>query len=446
MVDYAYNDSGIRVSAYSFTVAQNYLDTQDEQTYATGKQTTLYLIDAQNPTGYAQVIAELTYNKANPDPATDTPTSIRSYTIGDDMLAQTDDPLGSGTPEYLLYDGQGSTRQVIDINKVILPNGSYSYDAYGMMLGGNPTAAAPAATNLLYTGEQYDANLQQYYLRARYYNPSNGRFNRMDPFAGNSSDPQSLHKYLYCHANPINAIDPTGQFATLEILTTLTTIVTLAAIFLPPILTIYRSAKGLLEMSEFATCVRDLANKGIISFEEAQEIQHEAFLASKEMIYDAIGATTQIINGIVQQYAYSLAFAAVTRGLAFAASGSVKIAKAGSLAISLGDQARQHHTVFKCAVKPFKRQRLFELPQIYHVGAPEGLHYKILQNERFSRIHPTSGRKILDILDDMGRQEWLDELGESYKWLETDWPGQYKGIYKCYQKAVKSIGGAAGLR
>jgi len=23
--------------------------------------------------------------------------------------------------------------------------------------------------------------------------------------------PQSLHKYLYCHANPVNAIDPSGM-------------------------------------------------------------------------------------------------------------------------------------------------------------------------------------------------------------------------------------------
>ena len=34
----------------------------------------------------------------------------------------------------------------------------------------------------------------------------------MDPFAGNNQDPQSLHKYLYCHANPVNAIDPSGEF------------------------------------------------------------------------------------------------------------------------------------------------------------------------------------------------------------------------------------------
>jgi hypothetical protein len=52
-----------------------------------------------------------------------------------------------------------------------------------------------------------------YYNRARYYDPSNGRFNRLDPASGNRTDPQSLHKYLYSHANPINAVDPTGMQA-----------------------------------------------------------------------------------------------------------------------------------------------------------------------------------------------------------------------------------------
>ena len=33
----------------------------------------------------------------------------------------------------------------------------------------------------------------------------------MDPYAGSPQDPQSLHKYLYCHANPVNGIDPSGK-------------------------------------------------------------------------------------------------------------------------------------------------------------------------------------------------------------------------------------------
>lgn len=34
----------------------------------------------------------------------------------------------------------------------------------------------------------------------------------MDPFGGNRQDPQSLHKYAYCHNNPTNGIDPSGNF------------------------------------------------------------------------------------------------------------------------------------------------------------------------------------------------------------------------------------------
>ena len=49
------------------------------------------------------------------------------------------------------------------------------------------------------------------YLRARWYDAQNGRFNRLDPFFGNLSDPQSLHKYAYVHGDPINGIDPSGE-------------------------------------------------------------------------------------------------------------------------------------------------------------------------------------------------------------------------------------------
>jgi hypothetical protein len=51
------------------------------------------------------------------------------------------------------------------------------------------------------------------YLRARYYNPATGTFNRLDPFAGNMQDPQSLHKYLYVHGDPIQGVDPSGEMS-----------------------------------------------------------------------------------------------------------------------------------------------------------------------------------------------------------------------------------------
>jgi hypothetical protein len=78
------------------------------------------------------------------------------------------------------------------------------------------------------------------YLRARYYSPASGTFNRLDPFFGRMQDPQSLHKYLYVHGDPVNGLDPTGlraggmglggMLATFGIITALST-VTSTAVF-----------------------------------------------------------------------------------------------------------------------------------------------------------------------------------------------------------------------
>ena len=93
----------------------------------------------------------------------------------------------------------------------------FSYDGYGVLLqnesvaSANPGKVGAQATSLLYTGEHFDTDSQNYYLRARWYDSLSGRFNRMDPYAGSPQDPQSLHKYLYVHCNPINNIDPTGM-------------------------------------------------------------------------------------------------------------------------------------------------------------------------------------------------------------------------------------------
>ncbi len=117
---------------------------------------------------------------------------------------------------------------------------SYSYDGYGVLLQDDSIASqrpghvSQQATNLLYSGEHFDTDSQQYYNRARWYDPLNGRFNRMDPYAGSMQDPQSLHKYLYCHANPINNIDPTGNMTITEGIVTIAVVGILASIAVRP--------------------------------------------------------------------------------------------------------------------------------------------------------------------------------------------------------------------
>jgi RHS repeat-associated protein len=196
VVEYTYNDNGIRVKAYSYNMPQGGGTKSNEVT-------TTYLTDPYNHTGYAQVLEETTGGVR------------KTYTIGDDVITQYEASTGT---EQLLYDGHGSTRQLVtgSVGSTAIVD-DFSYDGYGVLLqaesgaSANPGKTLTQATSLLYAGEMFDFDSQHYYNRARWYNPLNGRFNRMDPFAGNTQDPQSLHKYLYCHANPINGIDPAGE-------------------------------------------------------------------------------------------------------------------------------------------------------------------------------------------------------------------------------------------
>ena len=202
---YAYNADGIRTRAL--------------QTINGITQNRYFLLD-EGHTGYAQVFEETSTLGGN---------IARSYIIGDDVLSQT----VAGVTSHLLYDGHGSTRQLINSDGGVTAN--YAYDAYGKMLGGNPgvTDGKQSATDLLYAGEQFDPGLQMEYLRARYYDQDNGRFNRLDPFDGNSEDPQSLHKYAYAHCDPINGIDPSGNFTILELLIVVSVSVTIFSLAAP---------------------------------------------------------------------------------------------------------------------------------------------------------------------------------------------------------------------
>jgi len=156
--------------------------------------TTLYLVDDLNPTGYAQVIEELSGGAVQ-----------REYAYGLQRINENQIISGTWTPSFYGYDGGGSVRQLTNLAAAVTDR--YNYDAFGNLL--NSTGATP--NNYLYRGEQYDTNLNLYYLRARYYNPATGRFMSRDPNAGKLKDPKSLHKYLYADGNPVDGMDPSGR-------------------------------------------------------------------------------------------------------------------------------------------------------------------------------------------------------------------------------------------
>ncbi|KAB2892824.1 MAG: hypothetical protein F9K28_11065, partial [Bacteroidetes bacterium] len=63
----------------------------------------------------------------------------------------------------------------------------------------------------MYTDQQYDSATGLYSLRARYYDPSDGRFLSRDTYAYHYQNPIELNRYVYGMNNPATFYDPTGQ-------------------------------------------------------------------------------------------------------------------------------------------------------------------------------------------------------------------------------------------
>ncbi|HEV2804512.1 MAG TPA: RHS repeat-associated core domain-containing protein [Chthoniobacterales bacterium] len=166
-------------------------------------QTTSYLVDDRNPTGYAQVVEEIVNGVVN-----------HTYTYGHDLISQdqVDPATNSWHATFYAYDGHGNVRFLTKESGQVTD--TYVFDALGTLI----TATGTTNNRYLYTGEQFDPTLGLYYLRARLMNPLTGRFWSMDSYQGKTGDPASLHKYLYCGADPINAIDPTGHTTLAETL------------------------------------------------------------------------------------------------------------------------------------------------------------------------------------------------------------------------------------
>ena len=96
-------------------------------------------------------------------------------------------------------DEQGSTAYITGCDGAA--ENCYIYDAFGNVLESRENVR----NRILYTGQQYDQETGQYYLRARYYNPVIGRFVQEDTYRGDG-----LNLYAYCGNNPVMYYDPSG--------------------------------------------------------------------------------------------------------------------------------------------------------------------------------------------------------------------------------------------
>ena len=106
----------------------------------------------------------------------------------------------NGTYHTYHQEEQGSIAYVTDSNGVV--EDCYFYDAFGNVL----ESCRNTENRILYTGQQYDQETGQYYLRERFYNPIIGRFTQEDTYRGDG-----LNLYAYCGNNPVVYYDPNGH-------------------------------------------------------------------------------------------------------------------------------------------------------------------------------------------------------------------------------------------
>lgn len=114
-----------------------------------------------------------------------------------------DEPLavyGGVNTSYFQADGLGSVTSLTDGSGA--PTASYAYDSFG-----NLTASTGTVTNpYRYTGREFDPETGLYYERARYYDPTAGRFLSEGPIEYGGG----VNFYPYVSDRPLDRVDPFG--------------------------------------------------------------------------------------------------------------------------------------------------------------------------------------------------------------------------------------------
>ena len=124
----------------------------------------------------------------------------------DQVIAQEN---ADGSVYWALGDNLGSVRYVLDNDGNVI--NAITYNSFGEITSeSNPDIDFRFG----YTGREFDEETGQYYYRARYYDPTVGRFISEDTIGFDGGD---TNLYRYVGNNPTNATDPSGNVANLPL-------------------------------------------------------------------------------------------------------------------------------------------------------------------------------------------------------------------------------------
>jgi RHS repeat-associated protein len=129
----------------------------------------------------------------------------RTYLHGNQLVSM----VSGGSAFYYLRDGIGSIVNLTSATGV--PQWTYSYGPYGTARTQTQNDPGAPDNPIRYTGQYLDPT-GLYHLRARQYNPTDGRFLTLDPLAPTLTDP---HVAAYAYANNRSTVltDPSGRGA-----------------------------------------------------------------------------------------------------------------------------------------------------------------------------------------------------------------------------------------
>ena len=121
------------------------------------------------------------------------------------------------------YYGRNVQGDVIELYQNGALIATYEYDAWGKLVSVKNASGAEIADTLesthaaavnpiRYRGYYYDHETGYYYLNSRYYDPEIGRWLNADSYVSTGQGVLGNNMFAYCGNNPVNRIDPTGQF------------------------------------------------------------------------------------------------------------------------------------------------------------------------------------------------------------------------------------------